>query len=77
MNAELDDPLIARTLEQKLPGIDPSILSEWNRPIAFDYNHRSKPLVGVLYVDLDGRAAFDAASTVVIPSPWPWQPPQS
>lgn len=80
IQADPEDPAILPTLENKIPGgSDPKVveafleqvLLRWDRPIVFDYNHRSRDQLGVLYVNLEGAAAYDAASAVVIQSPWP------
>lgn len=76
-----NDPVIMATLPSKLPaGTDPQVfleevLMKWDRPIVFDYNHRSKERSGVLYVNLEGAAAYEATSTVIVQSPWPPPPP--
>jgi prepilin-type N-terminal cleavage/methylation domain-containing protein len=83
IQADPDEPAILATLKDKIPGgSDPNVvqaflnevLLRWDRPIVYDYNHRSRGRAGVLYVNLDGAAAYDAPSLAVVESPWPVPP---
>ena len=77
LTASPNNPVLMQSLGSKLPrGTDPQlfleqVLLKWDRPIVFDYNHRTKDRSGVLYVNLEGAASYEATSTVIVQSPWP------